>query len=90
VACSRRGRATSGAIEEIRERRAEEVAQKIAEDPPTRPTLRDCQRSYNLFLAACALYPYDGPLVDAARRRHKATLAAHDEAVAAGLVGGAA
>ena len=89
IAVSRRGR-VSGWIEELRERRAEEVACKISEPTPARPTLGDCQRSYKLFLAACALYPRDGVLVDEARRRHQAILAAHDEAVAAELSGGAA
>lgn len=89
ITVSQRGRA-SGRIEELRERRAEEVALKISEPSPTRPTLGDCQRSYSLFLAACALYPRDGVLVDEARRRHQAILAAHDEAVAAELSGGAA
>ncbi len=89
IAVSRRGR-VSGWIEELRERRAEEVARKVAEEPPARPTLDDCQRSYKLFLAACALYPRDGVLVDEARRRHQTILAAHDEAVAAELSGGAA
>jgi uncharacterized Zn finger protein len=90
VACSRRGRATSGSLEELRERRAEEVARKVAEEPPARPTRVDCQRSYSLFLAACALYPRDGVLVREARERHQAILAAHDEHVATELSGGAA
>lgn len=89
IAVSRRGR-TSGRIEELRGRRAEEVELKISDPLPTNPTLADCQRSYNLFLAACALYPRDGVLVDEARRRHQAVLAAHDETVAAELSGGAA
>ncbi len=89
IAVSPRGRA-SGQIDEIRERRAEEVARKVAEEPTARPTLGDCQRSYGLFLAACALYPRDGVLVREARKRHQAILAAHDEHVAAELSGGAA
>lgn len=89
IAVSRRGR-VSGRIEELRERRAEEVARKVAEEPPARPTLADCQRSYKLFLAASALYPRDGVLVDEARKRHQAVLAAHDEYVVAELSGGAA
>lgn len=89
IAVSRRGR-VSGRIEELRERRAEEVARKVAEAPPVRPTLADCQRSYKLFLAACALYPRDGVLVEEARKRHQAVLAVHYEHVAAELSGGAA
>ena len=89
IAVSRRGRA-SGRIDEIRERRAEEVARKVAEEPPARPTLGDCQSSYKLFLVACALYPREDVLVDETRRRHQAILAAHDEHVAAELSGGAA
>ena len=89
IAVSRRDRA-SGRIEELWERRAEEVARKVAEEPPVRPKLADCQRSYNLFLAACALYPRDGALVGEARKRHQEILAAHDEHVAAELSGGAA
>lgn len=89
IAVSRRGRA-SGRIEELRERRAEEVALRISEPTPASPTHADCQRSYKLFLAACALYPRDGVLVDTARKRHQAILAAHDEHVAAELSGGAA
>ena len=89
IAVSRRGRA-SGRIEELRERRAEEVALRISKPTPARPTLGDCQRSYKLFLVACALYPRDGLLVDEARKRHRAVLAAHDEHVATELSGGAA
>lgn len=89
IAVSRRGRA-SGRIEELRERRAEEVALRISEPTPARPTLADCQKSHKLFLAACALYPHDGVLVGEARERHQAVLAAHDEHVAAELSGGAA
>ena len=89
VAVSRRGRG-SGRIEELRERRAEEVARKISESPPARPSLGDCQRSYKLFLATCALYPRDGVLFGEARKRHRAVLAAHDKHVAAELSGGAA
>jgi len=78
-------------VEELRERRAEEVALKISEPPPACPTLADCQRSYSLFLAACALYPRDGVLVAKAREHHRAVLA-HDEFVASELggTGGAA
>lgn len=89
MAVSRRGRA-SGVVKELRERRAEEVALRISEPSPARPTLADCQRSYSLFLAACALYPRDGVLVREARERHQAVLAAHDEHVAAEISGGAA
>ena len=89
IAVSRRGRA-SGRIEELRERRAEEVALRISEPPPAWPSLGDCQRSYKLFLAACALYPCDGVLVGEARKRHQAVLVAHDEHIAVELSGGAA
>ena len=89
IAVSRRG-LVSGRIDELRERRAEEVACKVAEEMPVRPTLADCQRPYKLFLAACALYPRDGVLVGEARRRHQAVLAAHDEHAAAELSGGVA
>ncbi len=89
IAVSRRGRVT-GRIEELRERRAEEVALRISEPPTACPTLADCQRSYRLFLAARALYPRDGVLVGEARNRHQAILAAHDDHVAAELSGGVA
>lgn len=89
IAVSRQDR-VSDQIQEVRVRRAEEVATKISAPLPASPTLADCRQSYNLFLVAWALYPREDALVDQARSRHRAVLVAHDESVAAELSGGAA
>lgn len=57
---------------ELRARRAEELAEAMAE-PVTEAAIRE---SFDLYLRVCGLHPRDGVLVEAARARHKAALRA--------------
>lgn len=75
IAASRRGRAVSF-MAELRARRAEELAEAVAEPLPETVTGADIRASYDLYLRVSGLHPRDEMLVEAARARHKAALCA--------------